>query len=81
MTEPKLFLVRDRTSRIEDYSVREDSPDGLVIGRIYKKSHSPVGRLWYWALHIFPAVAADHGDEETREAAMAALKAQWLRRR
>jgi hypothetical protein len=33
------------------------------------------------AVQIFPAVAADNGRAETREAAMAALNAQWLWRR
>src|SRR3974390_1155223 len=34
-----------------------------------------------WALNLFPAIAADSGTAETREAAMAAFKTQWTRRR
>jgi len=42
--------------------------DGLqgAINRTYKKSHSPSGLLWFWALNLFPA--------RRDEAAMVALK-------
>jgi hypothetical protein len=46
--------------------------DGPVVGRIYKLSAAPT-----WAVQLFPAVAADSGTAETREAAMAEFKAQW----
>ena len=36
---------------------------------------------WFWAVQLFPAVAADSGTAETREAAMDAFKAQWIARR
>jgi hypothetical protein len=48
--------------------------------RIYKQAYSP-DTPWFWALNLFPAMPADSGTEEPREAAMATLKAQWLRRR
>jgi hypothetical protein len=56
------------------------APDGPVIGRIYKQAFSPSGTPWFWGLLIYPAMAADRGTEETREAAMAALKARWVQR-
>jgi len=52
-----------------------------VVGRIYKLSVAPTGNWWLWAVQLFPAVAADSGTTPTREAAMAAFKAQWMRRR
>jgi hypothetical protein len=56
--------------------VRDGAPNGPVIGRIYKKTHSPSGTPWFWGLMLFPAMPADHDEEETREAAMAAFKAR-----
>ena len=83
----KLFLIGANKSRPsgewtdDDYDVREGSPDGPVVGRIYKLSVAPTGNWWFWAVQLFPAVAADSGTGETREAAMAAFKAQWMQRR
>jgi hypothetical protein len=87
MTEARLYLVPANKSRppgvqwsADDYDVRDGAPDGYVIGRIYKHSHAPTGKWWFWALNLFPAVAADSDSADTREAAMPALKAQWLAR-
>jgi hypothetical protein len=81
-------LVSGNKSRIgnlewsdDDYDVREGAPDGPVIGRIYKLAVAPTGNWWFWAVQLFPATAADSGTAETREAAMAEFKAQWMRRR
>ncbi len=47
MEEAKLFLISANKSRPsgewsdDDFDVRDGAADGLVIGRIYKKSHSP----------------------------------------
>jgi len=43
----------------DDYDVREGSPDGPLIGRIYKLSVAPTGNWWFWAVRLFPAVAAE----------------------
>jgi hypothetical protein len=63
----------------DDYDVRNGAPDGPVIGRIYKQAFS-CATLGFWGLLKFPAMAADTGMAETREAAMAALKARWVKR-
>jgi hypothetical protein len=88
MGHAELFLVSANKSRRpgmqwsnDDYDVREGASDGPVVGRIYKLSVAPTGNWWFWALQLFPAVAADSGTVETREAAMAEFKAQWLKRR
>jgi hypothetical protein len=81
MADARLFLVSGKKSRPHDYDVREGTPGGRLVGRIYKYSHAPTGKWWFWAVQIFPAVASDSGAEDTRDAAMAALKAQWLLRR
>ncbi len=73
--EKKLAIIWDD----DDYDVRVVAPDGPVIGRIYKMVHSPSGTPWFWALNLFPAVAADSGAAETREVAMAACKERWER--
>ena len=65
----------------DDYDVREGAADGPVVGRIYKLSVAPTGKWWFWAVQLFPAVGADSGTAETREAAMDAFKAQWIARR
>jgi hypothetical protein len=45
-------------------------------GAPYKQDYSPSGMPWFWAVNYFPAaVPSDNGAEETREAAMAVLKA------
>ncbi len=88
MPKRTLFLISANKSRVgslqwdpDDYDVRDGSADGPVIGRIYKKTFSPSGTPWFCSLMLFPAVPADRGEEETREAAMAALKEQWILRR
>jgi hypothetical protein len=88
MTDTRLFLVSANKSHpgnlewsADDYDIRHGAPDGRLVGRIYKHSHAPTGKWWFWAVQIFPAVASDSGAAESREAAMAALKAQWLLRR
>jgi len=43
----------------DDYDVREGLPDGPLIGRIYKLSVAPTGNWWFWAVQLFPAVAAE----------------------
>ena len=77
------FLISANKSRpgqlewpADDYDVR--SADRRLVGRIYKHSHAPTGNWWFWTVLIFPAMAADSGAAETREEAMAALKAQWM---
>jgi hypothetical protein len=88
LPEDKLYLISANKSRPsgqpwsdDDYDVREGSPDGRLVGRIYRLSVAPTGKWWFWAVQIFPAVGADSGTAETREAAMTELKAQWLQRR
>jgi hypothetical protein len=87
MGERQLFLISANKSRRsgewsdDDYDVRDGAPDGPVVGRIYKLSVAPTGNWWFWAVQLFPAVAADSGTAETREAAMAEFKAHWMQRR
>jgi hypothetical protein len=88
MGHAELFLVSaNKSSRPgmqwsdDDYDVREGASDGPVVGRVYKLSVAPTGHSWFWAVQLFPAVGADTGTAETREAAMAAFKAQWIARR
>jgi hypothetical protein len=55
--------------------------DGAVVGRIFKANAAPVGMPWMWAL-IMPhheGRSPTHGDEATREAAMAAFAKSWRR--
>ena len=66
MPEGQLFLVsanRGRRGNMQwsddDYDVREGKPDGPLIGRIYKLSVAPTGNWWFWAVQLFPAVAAE----------------------
>jgi hypothetical protein len=65
----------------DHYDVREGASDGPVVGWIYKLSVAPTGNWWFWAVQLFPAVGADSGTAETREAAMAEFKAQWSQTR
>src|SRR5690348_15460453 len=88
--QPTLYLIATDKRRPDDYDVRAE--DRRLVGRIYKYSHAPTGKWWFWAVQIFPAVASDSGSEETREAAMAgaarglgevgrdrpSLKRRWL---
>jgi hypothetical protein len=76
MPEGQLFLVSANKGRIgnlewsdDDYDVCEGAADGPVVGRIYKLSVAPTGNWWFWAVQLFPAVGADSGTAETREAA------------
>jgi hypothetical protein len=55
--------------------------DGMVIGRIFKATTSPVGTPWMWTLAY-----GDHEDrtlthnyEATRQAAMQAFARSWHR--
>ena len=64
--EGQLFLVSaNKSSRgnmrlsDDDYDVREGLPDGPLIGRIYKLSVASTGNWWFWAVQLFPAVAAE----------------------
>ena len=88
MGHAELFLVSANKSRRgnmrwsdDDYDVCDGAPDGPVVGRIYKLTVAPTGNWWFWAVQLFPAVGADSGTAETREAAMAEFKAQWTRLR
>ena len=88
MEDRQLFLVSGNKSRkgnlewdADDYDVRMGAADGPVVGRIYKLTVALTGNWWFWAVQLFPAVGADSGTAETREAAMAELKAQWMQRR
>ena len=64
--------------RDDDYDVRLGSAQGQVIGRIYRATMSFPDRTWLWAVgpHMLPTAA---GFEATREEAMGAFKAAWLR--
>ena len=81
----QLFLVRAKKSRggghwsDDDYDVRQGRGQGPVIGRIFRAPQSPEAQPWFWTLTRFPSSTADRGYAETREAAMAALKAAWTR--
>ena len=57
----------------EDYDVA--GPDGLVVGRIFKASTSPVGTPWMWTVSygFHEDHTPTHGYKPTREAAMAAF--------
>jgi hypothetical protein len=63
----------------DDYDVI--GPGGLVIGRIFKASTSPVGTPWMWTLAYgqHEDRTPTHGYEPTREAAMAAFAKSWRR--
>jgi hypothetical protein len=55
--------------------------DGVVVGRIFNSTASPVGSPWMWTL-IFgyhEDRSPTHGYEATREAAMAAFAKSWRR--
>jgi hypothetical protein len=62
-----------------DYDVV--GPDGVVIGRIFKATTSPVGTPWMWTLaygdHEHRTLT--HGYEATRQAAMQAFARSWHR--
>jgi hypothetical protein len=55
--------------------------DGVVVGRTFNSTASPVGTPWMWTL-IFEEhhkAARRHSYEPTREAAMAAFAKSWRR--
>jgi hypothetical protein len=87
MTDDRLFLVSANKSRsggvqwdADDYDVRDGGADGPVIGRIYRSTQSPEATPWFWTIIETPVTTADRDYAETREAAMAALKARWIAR-
>jgi hypothetical protein len=41
MSETNLFLIGAKKTRPDDYDVRQGTPDGRPVGRIYKYSHVP----------------------------------------
>jgi hypothetical protein len=65
----------------DDSDVRDGSPEGPVIGRIFKQRYSPSATPWFWGLDLFPAVPADSGTEAHARSGMAAFKEQWIARR
>jgi hypothetical protein len=75
----KAQAVRAGARGDEDYDVV--GPDGLVIGRIFEATTSPIGTPWMWILTY-----GDHqnrtptkGYEATRQAAMQAFARSWDR--
>jgi hypothetical protein len=76
-TEVTLILRKNdfATARRPDYDVVERSDDAgeRVVGRIYFGAGAD-GKQWLWAIAGFGSRLA-----ETREAAMAAFKAEWAR--
>jgi hypothetical protein len=75
----KAQAVRAGARGDEDYDVI--GPDGIVIGRIFEATTSPIGTPWMWILTY-----RDHEDrtptngyEATREAAMQAFASRWDR--
>ena len=84
MDKDYLILKRASASRPsgqwkdDDYDVLAD---GVVVGRIFNATASPVGTPWMWTL-IFPhheGRTPTHGYEATREAEMAAFAKSWRR--
>jgi hypothetical protein len=75
----KAQAVRAGAQDEEDYDVI--GADGLVIGRIFKATKSPIGTLWMWALTYghYEDRSPTHGYEATREAAMQAFARSWDR--
>jgi hypothetical protein len=63
----------------DDYDVI--GADGLVIGRIFKTTKSPVGTPWMWTLAYgdHEDRTPTHGYEATRQAAMQAFARSWHR--
>jgi hypothetical protein len=84
MNKDYLALKRASASRpsgewsVDDYDVLAD---GTVVGRIFKSAAAPVGTPWFWTLaysHLEDRTPT-HGNEATREAAMAAFAKSWRR--
>jgi hypothetical protein len=84
MEKDYLVLKRASASRPsgewneDDYDVLADD---IVVGRIMKVAASPVGMAWMWTLAIgyHEDRTPTHGNEATREAAMAAFAKSWRR--
>ena len=82
MDKDYLILKRASTSRPsgkwddDDFDVLAD---GLVVGRIFKPGVLP-GLPWMWTLFPYhEGRTPTHGNEATREAAMAAFAKSWRR--
>jgi hypothetical protein len=79
-----LILKRASASRSSRHWSDDDFDvlaDGAVVGRIFKANAAPVGSPCMWTL-VFPhhkGRLLTHGDEATREAAMAAFAKSWRR--
>jgi hypothetical protein len=81
---PPLILKRASASRPSGEWNEDDFDvlaDGFVVGRIFKANASPVGASWMWTLAFghHEDRTPTHGDEATREAAMAAFAKSWRR--
>jgi hypothetical protein len=81
MTDLLLLWVSESRAGAEgqdDYDVI--GADGLVIGRIFEASTSPLGTPWMWSLAYrqHEDRTPTHGDEPTRDAAMQAFAKSWL---
>jgi hypothetical protein len=70
---------RARAQGPDDYDVI--GGDGMVIGRIFRATTSPVGTPWIWNLAYgqHEDHTPTHGYEATREAAMQAFARSWHR--
>jgi hypothetical protein len=75
----KAEAVRAGAQGDEDYDVI--GPDGIVIGRIFEATVSPVGTPWMWILTYRDneGRTPTHGYEATRQAAMQAFARSWHR--
>ncbi len=93
MPDARLYLVsalKSRDSGIwdeDDYDVRLSTPDGLVIGRIFRPVLArATSASWFWAIkrieleQMVEHSTADWGHAASREEAMQALKARWVAR-
>jgi hypothetical protein len=74
----KAPAVRAGARGDEDYDVV--GPDGIVVGRIFEATTSPIGTPWMWILTYGDHEDRKHnGYEATREAAMQAFVRSWDR--
>jgi hypothetical protein len=73
----KAPTVRAGARGDEDYDVI--GPDGLIIGRIFEATTSPIGTPWMWILTYGHQEdrTPSNGYEATREAAMQAFARSW----
>jgi hypothetical protein len=84
MDKDYLILKRASVSRPsgkwndDDYDVLAN---GVVVGRIFNSSASPLGQSWMWTLMFehHEDRTPTHGYAATREAAMAAVAKSWRR--